>query len=79
MEAVRILEAKGYLRHEKDGRAHVYSPLVGRKEATRQEVRRLVSRFFGNSHEQLVLNVIEYEELDAKELRRLRQLLEGGD
>jgi len=79
LTTVRILEAKGYLRHEKDGRAHVYSPLVGRKEATRQEVRRLVSRFFGNSHEQLVLNVIEYEELDAKELRRLRQLLEGGD
>jgi BlaI family transcriptional regulator, penicillinase repressor len=78
LTTIRILEAKGYLRHEKDGRAHVYSPLVQRKEASRQEVRRLVSRFFGNSHEQLLLNVIE-DELDAKELRRLRQLLGGRD
>lgn len=79
LTTIRILETKGYLRHEKDGRAHIYSPVVGRKEASRQEVRRLVTRFFGNSHEQLVLNVIEDEGLDAKELRRLRRLLEGGD
>ena len=75
LTTIRILEAKGYLRHKKDGRAHIYSALVGRKEASRQEVRRLVSRFFGNSHEQLVLNVIEDDGLDATELHRLRQLL----
>jgi predicted transcriptional regulator len=79
LTTVRILEAKGYLRHEKDGRAHIYSPIVGRKEASRLEVQRLVHRFFGNSHEQLVLNVIEDESLDAGELSRLRQLLDGGE
>ncbi len=78
LTTIRILETKGYLQHEKDGRAHVYSPLVGRKEASRQEVRRLVSRFFGDSHEQLVLNVIEDDGLDAAELKRLRQLLDEG-
>ena len=77
LTTVRILETKGYLRHDKDGRAHVYSPVVGRKEASRLEVARLVHRFFGNSHEQLVLNVIEDESLDAAELSRLRQLLDG--
>ena len=79
LTTIRILDAKGYLRHEKDGRAHVYSPVVGRKEASRQEVQRLVSRFFGNSHEQLVLNVIEDDALDATELRRLRQLLKEDE
>ena len=78
LTTVRILEAKGYLKHEKDGRAHIYSPIVGRKEASKLEVQRLVHRFFGNSHEQLVLNVIEDESLDASELGRLRQLLDGG-
>ena len=47
LTTVRILEAKGYLKHEKDGRAHIYSPIVGRKEASRLEVQRLVHRFFG--------------------------------
>jgi predicted transcriptional regulator len=39
-------------------------------------VRHLIGRFFGNSHEQLVLNVLEETSLDAEELDHLRQLLE---
>ena len=75
---VRILEKKGYAKHVKDQRAHVYLPQVDRKDATRFEVRHLVSRFFGNSREQLVLNVLEETGIDADELARLRQLLEGS-
>ena len=73
---VRILEKKGYAKHVKDQRAHVYLPQVDRKDATRFEVRHLVSRFFGNSREQLVLNVLEESGVDADELDRVRQLLE---
>jgi predicted transcriptional regulator len=73
---IRILEKKGYARHVKDQRAHVYLPQVDRKDATRFEVRHLVSRFFGNSREQLVLNVLEESGVDADELDRVRQLLE---
>jgi BlaI family transcriptional regulator, penicillinase repressor len=75
---VRILEKKGYVKHAKDKRAHVYTALMNRKDATRFEVRHLISRFFGNSHEQLVLNVLEETSIDAEELNRLRQLLEGS-
>lgn len=73
---IRILEKKGYLKHVKDKRAHVYTPQVDRKDATRFEVRHLISRFFGNSHEQLLLNVLEETSIDAEELDRLRLLLE---
>lgn len=73
---VRILEKKGYVKHVKDRRAHVYTPQIARDVATRSEVRRLVSRFFGDSHELLVLNILEDKSIDAAELDRLRQLLE---
>jgi len=73
---IRILEKKGYVNHVKDKRAHVYTPRVDRKDATRFEVRHLVSRFFGNSDELLVLNILEEKSIDADELARLRQLLE---
>jgi predicted transcriptional regulator len=73
---IRILETKGYVRHLKDKRAHVYMPKVDRKDATRFEVRHLVSRFFSDSHEQLVLNILEEKSIDVGELERLRQLLE---
>lgn len=75
---IRILEKKGYVKHVKDGRAHVYIPQIDRQNATRSEVQRLVSRFFGNSHELLVLNILEDKSLDAAELDRVRQLLEGS-
>jgi len=76
LTTVRILEKKGYVEHIKDGRAHVYAPLIAREEATRSEIRHLVSRFFKNSHEQLVLNILEDRGIDAEELSRLRQMLQ---
>ena len=76
LTTIRILEAKGYVKHLKDKRAHVYMPRIDRKDATRSEVRHLVSRFFGNSHEQLVLNILEEGSIDEDELARVRQLLE---
>ncbi|MGA7908105.1 MAG: BlaI/MecI/CopY family transcriptional regulator [Candidatus Sulfotelmatobacter sp.] len=75
---IRILEKKGYVKHLKDKRAHVYIPQIDRKDATRFEVRHLVNRFFGNSHDLLVLNILEDKGIDAEELERLRQLLEGS-
>jgi predicted transcriptional regulator len=72
---IRILEKKGYAKHLKDKRAHVYMPSVDRKDASRFEVRHLVSRFFGNSDELLVLNILEEKSIGPAELERLRQLL----
>ena len=39
-------------------------------------MRNLVGRFFKNSHELLVLNLLEDKSIDAAELKRLRALLE---
>jgi BlaI family transcriptional regulator, penicillinase repressor len=75
LTTIRILEKKGYVRHAKDGRAHVYIPLIERAEATRTEISHLLHRFFKNSHELLVLNILEDQKMDAEELRRLRDLI----
>jgi predicted transcriptional regulator len=79
LTTLRILEDKGYLRHTKpdDARAFVYQAVVGRNEAGRNAVRYLVSRFFRNSPELLVLNMLEDEELSAKELARIRKTVAG--
>jgi predicted transcriptional regulator len=79
LTTVRILEKKGYVKHVKDGRAHIYLPMVGRKEATRFEIRHLVNRFFENSHELLVMNILEDSSIDAEEIQRLRKLVEEED
>lgn len=79
LTTMRILEQKGYVKHEKRGRAFVYHPLIARGEAQSSAVRYVLSRFFENSPEALVLNLLENEQLDADELKRLRQIIEEGE
>jgi predicted transcriptional regulator len=71
-----ILEKKGYVRHEKEGRAFVYHPVVNRTEAGRSAVQYIASRFFNNSPELLVLHILENEKISAKELKRLKKMIE---
>src|ERR1700730_2880268 len=81
LTTMRILETKGYLRHAKtkDGRAFVYRPVVSRIEATRNAVRQLLGRFFADSPEALVLNLLEDETLSEAELKNIRKLLRQGE
>jgi predicted transcriptional regulator len=78
LTTIRILEKKGYVQHIKEGRAHVYMPLVGKQEATRFEIRNLVGRFFKNSHELLLLNILEDKSINADELKRISEILQEG-
>ena len=72
---LQILKKKGYVTHEKVGRAFVYSPVVARDAARRDAVAHMVKRFFNNSVELLVLNILENEKITAKELKRLKKLI----
>jgi predicted transcriptional regulator len=78
---MRILETKGYLKHSKakDSRAFIYRPVVGRGEATRSAVQQLLRRFFGDSPEALVLNLLEDETLSAGELKKIREALKDEE
>jgi predicted transcriptional regulator len=79
LTTVRVLERKGFVKHLKDGRAHVYQPLIGRDEASRSEIRHLLGRFFRNSHEALVLNILQDEAINTAELKRLREMLDRSE
>ena len=76
LTTLRILERKGYVSHEKEGRAYVYQPVVGREDARRSVVRYMMSRFFNNSPEALMLNIIENETVDGDVLDRLKRMVD---
>jgi len=73
---LRILEKKGYVTHEKDGRAFVYSAVVDRQQARRGALSHLLSRFFNGSREELVMDLFGHEEVDANELAKVKALLD---
>jgi predicted transcriptional regulator len=79
LTTVRILEQKGYVAHRQEGRAFVYRPRVAEDEASRSEVRNVLSRFFGNSREQLVLSLLGDEEISAEELGRLKDAIRTAE
>jgi predicted transcriptional regulator len=72
---LRTLETKGVVRHEGEGKAHRYFPLVKRDDVVHGAVRRLMGRLFGGSPELLVTHLVSDHKVDDQELRRLRKLL----
>lgn len=74
---LRILEQKGYVAHEKIGRAFVYRPIIDQRQARRSALSHLVSRLFEGSPALLVLNVLEDERIDPAELERLKKLIDS--
>ena len=79
LTTLRILEAKGYLRHTKKGRAFVYEPVIVQEEASRKALGYLVNRFFGGSREQLVINLLEEKTIDRDELRRIKKMIAASE
>ena len=73
LTTIKILEAKGYVRHRKVGRAFLYTPVVEHGDAAASAVRQIVQRFFNNSREQLLVSLLGDAALDADELERLKR------
>ncbi len=73
LTTLRVLETKGYVAHRQHGRAFLYSAAIPEQEASRSELKHLLSRFFGNSRERLLLSLLGDGEMDPEELRRLKQ------
>jgi predicted transcriptional regulator len=72
---LRNLEAKEFVYHEAEGKAHRYFPQVAQRTARRSAVARIVDKLFHGSPQQLVTQLVEDEALSARDLKRLRALL----
>ena len=77
---LRVLEEKGHVRHEEEGRKFVYMPAVARTAARKAALRHVVDTFFDGSVERVVAALLggEASRLTEEELRRIRQLVEDA-
>ena len=75
---LRVLEAKGHVRHEDDGQRYVYSPAVPRGTVRRSALKHLVETFFDGSVEQTVAALLgaDAARLSDTELERIAELIE---
>jgi BlaI family penicillinase repressor len=70
---LRVLETKGYLRHEARGKAFVYRAAIARQKAQRNALRTVLAQLFGGSAEDLVMRLIEDERITPDQLDLLRR------
>ena len=70
---LNILERKGKLERELDGRAYVYAAKVSEEKAYGQTLRDTIDRMFGGSSEELVMSLLKTRQIDAKRLAKLSE------
>ena len=77
---LRILENKGYLRHELDGPRYVYLPILPSHRASRSALRNVLETFFEGSTEKAMAALLDLsrEQLSPEELERLSKLIEDA-
>jgi predicted transcriptional regulator len=78
------LEDKGHVRHESEGKAHRYLPLVERGKVQDSAIQRMTRNLFQDSPRLLMTRLLGRGELTQEQLRELRALVderlkEGGE
>jgi BlaI family penicillinase repressor len=77
---LRILEQKGHVRHESDGRAYVFLPIIKKDAARKRALTHLLKTFFDNSTEQAVAALVDIAgpKTSAAELDRIRKIIDDA-
>ena len=74
---LRVLEAKGHLRHQEQGKRYVYLPSTPREDAGASLLTHVVRTYFDGSPTEAIRALMStWEELTAAELDRLARLVE---
>jgi BlaI family penicillinase repressor len=73
---LQTLEEKGFVRHEKEGRAYRYYPTIEQEAAGGSALSRIVEKVFHGSATMLLAQLVSERKVPAKELEEMRALLE---
>lgn len=76
LKMLQILEEKGLVRHEAEGRAYRYFPRVAQEDAGAHALRRIVDKIFQGSAEMAVARLVSERGVTPAEAGRLKALLD---
>ncbi len=67
----RILESKGFVGYRKEGRGHIYFPLISKTEYSKATADKFAKNYFKGSFKSMVSFFMEQEDLSIKDLEEL--------
>ena len=68
---VRILESKGFVDYEKQGKGHVYFPIVDKELYSNQSINKLVDNYFQGSFKSMVSFFVKKNDVDVQDIEAL--------
>lgn len=77
LTVMQVLKQKKYVAAQESGKAHVFRPLVSRDDARTRALQQVMASFFGGSPEALAQHLIENDDIDLAQLRRLEKRLKN--
>ena len=76
LKFLQILEEKGAVRHESEGRAYRYFPLVELEAAGGSALDRIQEKIFGGSAELLLAQLVSDQDFTPEQLARMRKIFD---
>lgn len=76
LKMLQILEEKGLVRHEAEGRAYRYFPLLAPEQAGGAALRRIVDKIFHGSAEMALARLVSQHRFGKNEIARMKELLD---
>lgn len=76
---LRILEEKGHVIHQQEGKAHRFHAVTARETVTTTALRRLIDRLFNGSETLLLAHLAGDERMDPAQAQALRQLVKRSN
>jgi len=77
LKILQILEEKGHVSHEPEGRAYRYSALVAPEQAGGSALGRILNKVFHGSVDLLVAQLVAERDMTADEIERLKAIVDG--
>ena len=71
---LRRLEKKGYVKHNINGKAHVFFPAVKREHVIKRSVGDFLDRLFGGDPVPLMQYLAEHDKISAEDIEKLKRL-----
>lgn len=68
---VRILENKGFVDYEKQGKGHVYFPVVKQQDYSNETINTLVDNYFQGSFKSMVSFFVKKNDISLKEMESI--------
>ncbi|MBT9188104.1 BlaI/MecI/CopY family transcriptional regulator [Zobellia russellii] len=76
---VRILESKGFVGHEKEGKGYLYFPIVKKSDYSNQSINKLVDGYFQGSFKSMVSFFMKKNDMSLSELESILKDIKKPD